>query len=58
MSNAGELTPLGMIIAGVVFILAGLYNLSISDIGIVIGIGVVLFVIGVIALIKENKWLG
>ncbi len=47
-----------MIIAGVVFILAGLYNLSISDIGIVIGIGVVLFVIGVIALIKENKWLG
>ena len=52
-AQAGEMTPLGLIIAGVVFLAAGLSNSSVPNIIIVDAIGAVLLIAGIIGFAAE-----
>lgn len=56
MAKQKKLGPLGLLVAGVVFVGAGIYSLSLTQLAwIIVAIGVVFLLVGVIALYKEVK---
>ena len=54
-AQAGEITPIGLIIAGIVFLGAGLSEPNIPHIGIIDFIGLALLILGIIGFAVEAR---
>ena len=54
MSGSGEITPIGLIVAGAVFLGAAIFNSTVPEIGVVAFIGIVLLAIGILGFVLER----